>query len=79
MQLQTTKKMPKFLSFILLSCLILTSCKEDTPVGDDYSDVTDVTALQNRIDQLELTNELKDSVINESLHFFNEIQENLQA
>lgn len=79
MQLQITKKMPKILSYILLLSLILTSCKEDTPVDEDYSDVTDVTALQNRIDQLELTNSLKDSVINESLHFFNEIQENLQA
>ncbi len=79
MQLQTTKKMPKLFSLILLVSLILMSCKEDVPVGDDYSEVTDVTALQNRIDQLELTNSLKDSVINESLHFFNEIQENLQT
>jgi len=35
--------------------------------------------LQNKVKQLELDNALKDSVINESLAFFNEIQANLEA
>jgi hypothetical protein len=56
----------------------MTSCTEKSD-GDSTSDSTDAIELQNRIDQLELDNALKDSVINESLSFFNEIQTNLEA
>lgn len=71
--------MPKFLVIAILSVLFLTGCKEKNSGTLDYSESTDVTELQNRIKQLELTNTLKDSVINESLLFFNEIQENLET
>ncbi|MFT5858793.1 MAG: chromosome segregation ATPase [Flavobacteriaceae bacterium] len=71
--------MPKFSVIAIISLLFITGCKEDTSGTVDNSESTDVTELQNRIKQLELTNTLKDSVINESLLFFNEIQENLET
>lgn len=71
--------MPKFLSLLFLSSIILIGCKEDVNDTPTDSDSVDPVELQNRIDQLELDNKLKDSVINESLIFFNEIQSNLEA
>ncbi|MDG1332427.1 MAG: hypothetical protein P8P74_08855 [Crocinitomicaceae bacterium] len=71
--------MPKILSLLFLSLFIATSCKQDTDSSDATANSVDPTELQNRIDQLELDNSLKDSVINESLLFFNEIQTNLEA
>ena len=71
--------MPKFLVIAILFILFHTGCKEANSGTLDYSESTDVTELQNRIKQLELTNTLKDSVINESLLFFNEIEENLET
>lgn len=70
--------MPKFLSVLFLSLILITSCTEKTE-PDSVADTSDSTELQNRINQLELDNALKDSVINESLLFFNEIQTNLEA
>jgi len=80
-QLQTAKKMPKilFLFVFILSLFLTASCKQDTETSDTDVDNTEITELQNKIDQLELDNSLKDSVINESLVFFNEIQANLEA
>jgi DNA repair exonuclease SbcCD ATPase subunit len=71
--------MPKFLSILLLSLILITSCTEKTDSSDSIADSSDSIELQNRINQLELDNALKDSVINESLLFFNEIQTNLEA
>jgi chromosome segregation ATPase len=71
--------MPKILSLLILSLFITASCKQDSDSSDPTADSVDPTELQNRIDQLELDNTLKDSVINESLLFFNEIQTNLEA
>ncbi|MCJ8291018.1 MAG: hypothetical protein HRT58_14805 [Crocinitomicaceae bacterium] len=71
--------MPKFLSFLFLGLILTTSCTEKTDSSDSLADSSDPIELQNRIDQLELDNSLKDSVINESLLFFNEIQTNLEA
>ncbi len=71
--------MPKFLSLLFLTPMILVSCKEDVNNATTDTDSVDTVELQNRIDQLELDNQLKDSVINESLIFFNEIQTNLEA
>lgn len=68
--------MPKFFTFILLS-LIFSSCVQDTPDTDTTNG--DDLGLQNRIDQLELDNALKDSVINEALSYFNEIKENIES
>lgn len=53
------------------------SCKQENAV--DKSRTGTNKELENRIAQLELDNALKDSVINESLLFFNEIKSNLEA
>ncbi|MFK7786064.1 MAG: hypothetical protein AB8B56_13160 [Crocinitomicaceae bacterium] len=71
--------MPKILSLLFLSLLILASCTDSSESSDSSTDSTDVSELENKIAQLELDNSLKDSVINESLQFFNEIQTNLEA
>lgn len=68
--------MPKFLSFFILS-FVFVSCVQDDPKtpqnnGGDKE-------LQNKIEQLELDNAMKDSVINEALSYFNEIKENLES
>jgi uncharacterized protein YoxC len=68
--------MPKILAFFFLT-LLISSCQQEAP-DSTTADAGDVE-LQNRIKQLELDNALKDSVINESLSFFNEIKENLAA
>ena len=68
--------MPKILAFFFLS-FVLFSCQQENP--DSTAGDGDNVDLQNRIKQLELDNALKDSVINESLTFFNEIKENLAA
>ncbi|MBL4862374.1 MAG: hypothetical protein JKY09_05085 [Crocinitomicaceae bacterium] len=68
--------MPKILILLLLSVLVL-SCKQEPKTVD--TNLSDSTELENRIAQLELDNALKDSVINESLAFFNEIQSNLES
>ena len=71
--------MPKILSLLFLSLFITVGCVQENESSDSIANSTDPTDLQNRIDQLELDNSLKDSVINESLLFFNEIQTNLEA
>lgn len=66
----------KILSIIVLS-LAFFSCVQDQETskpGDSGS-----KDLENKITQLELDNALKDSVINESLSFFNEIKSNLES
>lgn len=64
-----------FLPLILL--VFIASCKQDPNAsGSDKGSVKD---MENRIAQLELENSMKDSVINESLSFFNEIKTNLEA
>lgn len=58
----------------------LFSCKQDpvntdaTPAGEKS---VEMIQLENQVAQLKLENANKDSVINESLAFFNEIQDNL--
>ena len=58
--------------------LALFSCREDntenTPLGEEDKEMIE---LRNQVEQLKLENRMKDSVLNESLAFFNEIQENL--
>lgn len=71
--------MPKSLSLIILSLVFLASCSQSSESSDSSSDSGDLSELENKIAQLELDNSLKDSVINESLQFFNEIQTNLEA
>lgn len=61
-----------FLGFALFSC------KDDTTDSNPLSDEDkEVIELRNQVAQLKLDNRMKDSVLNESLAFFNEIQENL--
>lgn len=69
----------KNLFFLLAIATFLVACKED-PQTDDQSDQQEdkeVIELRNKVEQLELENEMKDSVINEAISFFNEIQANL--
>lgn len=67
--------MSKIISVVLLS-LVLFSCQQEgeTTTSEDGSK----KELENKIAQLELDNSLKDSVINESLAYFNEIKSNLE-
>ncbi len=56
---------------------ILFSCQQKSENGSNNEGVN--KDLENKISQLEFENAQKDSVINESLAFFNEIQANLEA
>ena len=68
----------KIVSFFA-SILILLSCVQDKPTeSDNFVNNGESISLENRIAQLELENSMKDSLINESLSFFNEIQSNLE-
>ena len=69
--------MSKIISVFTL-VLLFTSCVQD-PTNDDSSSKGGNVELENKIQQLELDNAMKDSVINESLSFFNEIKSNLEA
>ena len=71
--------MPKILYSSIISLIFLASCGQNSDGTDGSSSSAEVVDLQNRMKQLELDNSLKDSVINESLLFFNEIQHNLEA
>ncbi|MCT4562216.1 MAG: hypothetical protein N4A41_12665 [Crocinitomicaceae bacterium] len=61
---------------VILSGLFLISCKQEAA---DVSGAEDVASLKSEIEQLKLESSLKDSAINESLLFFNEIKSNLEA
>jgi DNA repair exonuclease SbcCD ATPase subunit len=66
--------------FILVAIISLTvACKEDPKVvqTDDTGDSKEVIELRNKVQQLELENTMKDSVLNEAISFFNEVQANL--
>lgn len=67
--------MKQLLPFLALTLLL--SCKQDAT--DEGKTSSNDGELQSRIEQLELDNALKDSVINESLAYFNEIKSNLEA
>lgn len=62
----------------ILTFSVLISCKTDSD-SSTSGDSQNVKELQNEIAQLKLDKSLKDSVINESLSFFNEIKSNLEA
>jgi hypothetical protein len=63
----------------LIGCLaliaVLFACKTDEKTNNSQTE--ELTTLQSQLEQMKLDGELKDSVINESLSFFNEIQDNL--
>ncbi len=60
--------------------LMLFSCTDETTSSEiQQEEVVDpeIILLRNQVQQLELENSLKDSVLNESISFFNDIQDNL--
>ncbi len=71
--------MPRFLALFAV-CALLVSCVQDQegPTNESSSN-TELLDLQNKVNQLEYDNSMKDSIINESLAFFNTIKENLEA
>jgi len=69
--------MSKIISVFTL-VLLFSSCVSDKENDGNSPDGGNIE-LENKIKQLELDNALKDSVINESLSFFNEIKSNLEA
>lgn len=69
----------KNLFFLLAIATFFVACKEDPQTDEQSGQQEDkqVIELRNKVEQLELENEMKDSVINEAISFFNEIQANL--
>lgn len=66
-----------FLSFVLI--FVFSSCKNGSESGADSAiDSAKMVTLQNKVKQLQLQNDQKDSVINQAISFFNEIQTNLE-
>ncbi len=55
---------------------VLFACKEEPK---QKTNTVDIALLKSQMEQMELDAQLKDSIVNESLSFFNEIQENLVA
>lgn len=70
--------MPKYPVLLFIATLSLTNCVQDTTEAGQNTN-SDFISMENKINQLELDIAIKDSVINESLSFFNEIKANLQA
>ncbi|MGB0914813.1 MAG: hypothetical protein ACPGVI_02020 [Crocinitomicaceae bacterium] len=71
--------MPRIIIALFIASIAFTGCKQDQANTDTVSNDGEVSSLQNKVNQLELDNAMKDSVINESLAFFNEIKSNLEA
>ena len=70
--------MSKYFS-ILIIALTFVSCVQDEPINTDpFIEEGESMSLENKIAQLELDNAMKDSLINESLSFFNDIKSNLE-
>ena len=67
------------LIYITLFSIAFVSCVQDQAVENDpFIENGENLSLENKVAQLELDNALKDSLINESLAFFNEIKSNLE-
>ncbi|MGB0934125.1 MAG: hypothetical protein ACPGU5_07560 [Lishizhenia sp.] len=64
---------------IALSTLALFSCKTDNTSSENTTEISkeELIKLQNEVNQLRLESQNKDSLVNESMAFFNEIQDNL--
>ena len=72
--------MTRLFSLSIILLIFSTSCVQDKKTEDPLNDFTSTDlSLENKIAQLELDNAMKDSVINESLAFFNEIKDNLET
>ncbi|MFA7274114.1 MAG: hypothetical protein WC044_09605 [Crocinitomicaceae bacterium] len=64
----------KVISILILTAVLMACKSESAPQG---TQTEEIATLQTQIEQMKLDDELKDSMINESLSFFNEIQDNL--
>ncbi|MFN6015095.1 MAG: hypothetical protein ACK47F_10445, partial [Flavobacteriales bacterium] len=71
------KFMKRFIFLTTLSLMALVSCTSEPTATTGTP--KDSMSLENRIAQLEKENAQKDSMINESLEFFREIQSNLES
>jgi DNA repair exonuclease SbcCD ATPase subunit len=69
--------MKKFL-FIIAVVSMLFACKNETPEAS-LADLDRLATLENQVNQLQMDNQLKDSMLNEAIGFFNEIQRNLAS
>lgn len=72
----------KYVVFALFLSLFIFGCKEDNAEDQNSEDDAqhseqEMIQLRNKVEQLELENEIKDSVLNEAFSFFNEVQANL--
>lgn len=65
----------KFIGILGLIAVLM-ACTEDKKPS---TNTEEVATLKSQLEQMKLDAELKDSMVNESLMFFNEIQENLIA
>ena len=74
-----TNKMPRIIIAVFIASITLASCKQDQANTENQITAGELSSLQNKVNQLELDNAMKDSVINESLAFFNDIKSNLEA
>lgn len=65
--------------FLFSLLFIFSACKEDPndSVTDENMSDTELIELRNKVAQLELESSQKDSVLNEAISFFNEVQSNL--
>lgn len=69
----------KYFLFSVSLLFLVVSCKNGTDgANGSQADSTKILTLQNKVKQLQLDNQQKDSVINQSISFFNEIQMNLE-
>lgn len=70
----------KMKQIILLSFVgfLVYACKNEGPTSSS-SDLDRLATLENEVNQLKLDNQLKDSMLNESIQFFNDIQRNLAS
>jgi hypothetical protein len=70
----------KAFSALCMLFLIVLSCTNEQDLNvlaSEELENAEIIALRNQIRQMELEQKIKDSVLNESIAFFNEIQENL--
>lgn len=67
------------LIFLVAISFAFVGCKEDPQekTTEKSGENKEVIELRNKVEQLELENEMKDSVLNEAISFFNEVQANL--
>ena len=65
------------LLFFFIMFLILNSCKDESTKSNS-DDLEKIAALHGELEQLKMDSKLKEDLINESLAFFDEIEDNLE-